>query len=86
MRLERITNRFPADCTQESHEIKSYPDQAELRTRFKDFGGHHSTFDVYLCWDDIERAIEQFAAQGAAGALRIQKAIRLAEAVAEISS
>lgn len=84
MRLERITNRYPADCTQESDDLEGH--QTEIRARFKNFGGQHSTFDVYLCWDDVERAIEQFAALGASGALRIQRAIRLAQAVAEISN
>ena len=85
MSLERSTNRYPADAAKESESFERCS-KSEVRTRFKDFGGKNSTFDVYLTWRDVERAINEFCTQGAPEAVRIQKALRLAEAINEISN
>ena len=86
MRLDRITNRYPADCSQEIAQFENGSSSEEICARFKEFGGQKSTFDVSLKWDDIEKAIDRFAGLGNPSAVRLKKAGRLAEAILDIAN
>jgi hypothetical protein len=56
-----------------------------IYARFAKFGNGDETsdFDLYISWDDIERAIGSFAELGHPDAIRVGKAMKLAKAVAE---
>jgi hypothetical protein len=50
---------------------------------FSDFGSQKSHFNVYVDWDDIERAIQKFLELNHAPAVRLARARVLAQAVAD---
>jgi hypothetical protein len=87
MLLQRRKDLSHVKYEQESVDWTSY-DGAEVFVDFMRFGeGSERTpfFRVLLKWEDIEAILSALAEKKHDGAIRIQRALRLADAVADLS-
>jgi len=86
MILERLSASDLASHEQESADWKCYGTNASISfPRFGNGPENFSHFCVRLTWEDIEVIVEAMAAKGHEGAMRVQNALRLADAVKSVS-
>lgn len=89
MDLERNTSFYPGrgyDRKEaEPWEILSAEEGGGIYANVYGLGSQNSTYAIYLKWTDVESVIQKFAEAGDANAVRLHKAHRLAEAVADLS-
>ena len=86
MILHRRSTSVFSDHAQESAEWECYGEEVHLD--FREFGAgseRFSWFEIRLGWDDVETIIGLMAEKGHEGAIRVRKALKLAEAVKDIA-
>jgi hypothetical protein len=86
MKLQRRKDLNEVKYEQKSADWKSY-DGVEIFADFMDFGEgpeRKPFFRVVLVWEDIEAILSALAKEKHDGAMRIQKALRLADAVVDL--
>jgi hypothetical protein len=86
MFLHRRSTSIFSDHEQASTEWKCCG--TEARIDFSEFGAgseRFSWFEIRLGWEDVETIISAMAGNGHAGAIRVRKALKLADAVEDIA-